>query len=85
MSRLEQARGWNRFLWIAGSAHFALVYALNTRPMLNLAWFTEGRERVPFQYRALTAWVLLLANKLVVIPDALARRQSSSLAGETAF
>lgn len=74
MNRLAKARGWNRFLWIAGSAHFALVYALNTRPMLDVALFTQGRERIPFQYRALTAGVFWLAERVVVVPAAMARR-----------
>jgi hypothetical protein len=85
MSSLVKARGWNRFLWIAGSAHFALFYTLNTRPMLDIALFTTGRERIPFQYRALTAGVFFLVDKLLVFPAALQRRLPPSLSRPDEF
>jgi hypothetical protein len=64
---------WYRLLWIGASFHFALVYTLNTRPMLDLAAFAQGTERMPFQYRAMTAWLFYLVQRLVHFPSALAR------------
>ncbi len=42
--------------------HFTLAYALNTSPYLNLADYAAGTERLPFQNRALTGWVLRLIH-----------------------
>ena len=38
--------------------HFTLAYAFNTTPYLTLADYAAGTERLPFQNRALTGWVL---------------------------
>jgi hypothetical protein len=62
---------WATFLWIAASTHFALFYTLNTRPMLNASLFEEGRESIPFQYRALTAWIMALVARFVHFSAAL--------------
>ncbi len=62
---------WNTYLLLAGSAHFALFYTLNTRPMLNLPAFEAGAERAPFQYRALTAWIYAVADCTLGIPERL--------------
>jgi hypothetical protein len=70
----EEYRGWNRFLLYAASVHFALVYTLNTRPFLDIAAFESGRERSPFQYRALTAWILAAADRSIHIPAAIQTR-----------
>ena len=69
----EEYQGWSRFLQYAASLHFSLVYVLNTRPFLNLADFESGRERSPFQYRALTAWILGAADRHIAIPRAIER------------
>lgn len=63
---------WNTFLLLAGATHFALVYTLNTRPMLDLPAFEAGVERAPFQYRALTAWIFRAADAHLHIPSVLA-------------
>ncbi len=59
---------WNRYLLLAASFHFALVYTLNTSPFLNLHAFAAGSERAPFQYRALTAWLFWLVEALPALP-----------------
>jgi hypothetical protein len=63
---------WNTYLLLAASAHSALVYTLNTRPMLSLPAFEAGTEHTPFQYRALTAWIYAAADHLLRLPPALA-------------
>ena len=63
---------WNTYLLFAVSALFALVYTLNTRPMLYLPAFEAGNEQAPFQYRALTAWIYGFADRTVQIPGFLA-------------
>ena len=60
---------WNRFLLIGASIHFAIAYLVNTSPFLNLDAFAAGLERAPFQYRALTAWLLLFGQHLLHIPE----------------
>jgi hypothetical protein len=60
----ERLRKWNTFLWIAASAQFALVYTLNTSPFLNMHFFALGLLEKPFQYRALTALLLRLAEHI---------------------
>lgn len=47
------------------SAHFCLVYATATRPYLDLERYFAGAERLPFQFRALTAWVGAGLHRLV--------------------
>lgn len=65
-------RRWNTYLLLAGAAHFALFYTLNTRPMLSLVAFETGVERAPFQYRALTAWIYAAADHTLRVPAWLA-------------
>ena len=81
----KSLRGWNRFVWIAGSAHFALVYTLSTRPMLDMARFTAGTERIPFQYRALTAGVFALVDRLPGFPPAITRHLPPALSSPDRF
>jgi len=54
--------GMGRILyWVllaAVSAHFAVAYVTGTRFYVDLASYAAGTERLPFQYRALTAWLL---------------------------
>lgn len=38
-------------------AHFCLVYATRTTTYMDLDRYIAGTERLPFQYRALTAWI----------------------------
>lgn len=47
------------------SAHFCLVYATATRCYLDLARYFAGAERLPFQFRALTAWLGAGLHRLV--------------------
>jgi hypothetical protein len=42
----------------AVSAHFAVAYVTGTRFYVDLASYAAGSERLPFQYRALTSWLL---------------------------
>lgn len=67
----QEDRRWSNFLLYAASVHLALVYTLNTRPFLDLALFEAGHERKPFQYRALTAWILAAVDRHLPIPAAL--------------
>ena len=78
MKRIRWER-WNTYLLLAGSAHFALFYTLNTRPMLNLPAFEVGQERAPFQYRVLTALLYRLADRTLHIPSALAAHLPPSM------
>jgi hypothetical protein len=81
----DRYRRWNIFILYASSAHFALVYTLNTRPFLDLSAFEAGRERSPFQYRALTAWILAAADRYIHIPSALHRHLPSSMSEPSTF
>lgn len=76
---------WNLYILFAGAAHFALFYTLNTRPMLNYVSFEAGTEQIPFQYRALTAWILRVADRLFHIPAALARHLPPSMNSVSEF
>ena len=80
-----ERRGWNTFLLYAASIHFSLVYTLNTRPFLNLAGFEAGTERSPFQYRALTAWILAAADRYVVVPPTLERHLPPRMSQPSTF
>jgi hypothetical protein len=57
---------------IAGQ--FALAYVFGTRQHLNLLDYAAGHERLPFQYRALVAWImrgmLQLPGLDRLVPDA---------------
>jgi hypothetical protein len=66
-------RGWYIFVWIAASFHFALFHTLNTHPMLDMPAFETGGERLPFQFRALTAWIFWLTHRFVHFPVSLQR------------
>ncbi len=76
---------WNTYLLLAGSAHFALFYTLNTRPMLNLPAFEIGVERAPFQYRALTSWIYAAADRTLHIPVTLAKHLPPSMSTVDSF
>ena len=78
MKRIHWDR-WNTYLLLAGSAHFALFYTLNTRPILDLPAFEIGQERAPFQYRILTALLYRLADRTLHIPAALAAHLPPSM------
>ena len=67
-----QWKRWNTYLLLAGAAHFALFYTLNTHPVLFMPAFETGVERAPFQYRALTAWIYGAADRSLHIPPKLA-------------
>jgi hypothetical protein len=81
----EERRGWNTFLLLAASVHFALVYTLNTRPFLNLRAFESGTEASPFQYRVLTAWILRAADRYIHIPGMLERHLPSRMSEPNVF
>ncbi len=53
--------------------------------MLYLPAFETGRERAPFQYRALTAWIYAAADRSVHIPPALAAHLPPSMSQVSAF
>lgn len=40
------------------SAHFSIAYVTSTRFFVDLADYQNGLARLPYQYRALTAWLL---------------------------
>ncbi len=46
------------------SAHFSVAYITNTSPYVDLAAYTAGNERLPYQYRALTSWILSLLTQV---------------------
>ena len=51
-----------RGVWVCASVllatHFSIAYINGTQSWLDLARYAQGNERLPFQYRALTGWVL---------------------------
>jgi hypothetical protein len=49
---------WWWVLLVMVCTHFCLVYFQNSRPFLNLDEYIHGASRLPYQYRALMAWVL---------------------------
>jgi hypothetical protein len=67
----NRSGGWNLFVLLAAAVHFSLVYTLNTSPFLNLSSFEAGQERAPFQYRALTAWIMALADRFIHLPHSI--------------
>ncbi len=42
----------------AVAAHFALAYVYGTNPYVDLHDYITGHARLPFQYRALPAWIM---------------------------
>lgn len=42
----------------AVSAHFAVAYATSTTPFIDVSAYAAGDEALPYQYRALTSWLL---------------------------
>jgi len=44
------------------SSHFALAYITGTKPYMNLRDYVNGTATLPFQYRALTSWILSFAS-----------------------
>ncbi len=58
--RRQEALFWLMAVLIA--LHFTVGYFLGTTPYLTLADYAAGLERVPFQHRALTGWVLRLMH-----------------------
>lgn len=59
---------------MAVSAHFAVAYATSTTPFLDVGAYTAGDEALPYQYRALTSWLLALLVRLPWL-DAIAQTQ----------
>jgi hypothetical protein len=64
----------SKVLWwlllVLTCAHFCLAYLQNSQPFLNLDEYMHGASRLPYQYRALMAWVLqegLRVPRLAVI------------------
>lgn len=50
---------WIYWLALAAvAAHFSVAYATSTHSYLDIAAYANATERLPFQYRALTAWLL---------------------------
>ena len=49
------------------SSHFALSYVTNTNPYLNLKDYVGGSAPLPFQYRALTSWIISLGSDTSLI------------------
>lgn len=81
----RRLRGWNTFICIAASFHFALAYTLNTSPFLDIPSFEAGRERRPFQYRALTAWVMGGVDRFIRFPLALQHRLPPRMSAPDSF
>jgi hypothetical protein len=58
----------NNLLWpfaqVLIASHFALAYIDGTSSWIDLTRYTNGTERVPFQYRILTAWLLRAGEHL---------------------
>jgi hypothetical protein len=47
-----------RVLAVLIAAHFTFAYAAGTTSYVDLSAYVAGKARLPFQYRALTGWVL---------------------------
>jgi hypothetical protein len=47
-----------RLLAVLVAAHFTFAYAAGTTSYVDLPAYVAGQARLPFQYRALTGWVL---------------------------
>lgn len=54
--------GWVLLVAIL-SVHFALSYMTHSHPYLDITKYAQGQERNPFQYRALTSWLLYILAK----------------------
>lgn len=46
------------------SAHFSVAYITNTKAWVSIADYTAGNASLPFQYRALTSWILRILIKV---------------------
>src|SRR5258705_8403728 len=68
-SRRRSARHVVFYLILLGlvSSHFALSYMLHTNPQFNLHDYLNGKAPQPFQYRALTAWVLYFTSNTTLV------------------
>lgn len=54
-------------------AHFSLFFATRNAYYIDLVKYTEGHERLPYQFRALSAWVgSLIAGGLHMVEPAIA-------------
>jgi hypothetical protein len=54
-------RRWGQIYYLGAalaSGHLALAWVQDATPLLNLRQFAAGQEKLPYQYRALTAWIL---------------------------
>lgn len=52
------------------STHFAVAYMTSTTPYVSAADLANGVARTPFQYRALTGWVIRFLTDMSVIQEA---------------
>jgi hypothetical protein len=55
------------------SCHFGVVYLTSTKSYVDVAAYANGHALLPFQYRALSAWIIHLVAALPPVP-ALASR-----------
>ncbi len=66
---VERRFAWMcRLLAVLIAAHFTLAYAAGTTSYVDLAAYVAGQARLPFQYRALTGWVLRGVLELAGLP-----------------
>ena len=60
------------FYWLAlgvVSTHFSVAYITSTTPYVNIVAYTAGSERLPYQFRALTSWILSMLIKVQPLRD----------------
>ena len=70
--KVPAPRGFSRtrLMWamtafqIIVAVHFAIAYVDGTTSWIDLSKYVAGSERLPFQFRALTAWAMRLALHL---------------------
>jgi hypothetical protein len=78
MSEYTALKNRSVFFYMLGlctvSAHFSVAYATSTSLYVNIVAYTAGTAALPFQYRALTSWILSMLNKVGAIRE-LARAQ----------
>jgi hypothetical protein len=58
---------WYLLLVILVSSHFAIAYLTDTNQYVNLRDYADGNATLPFQYRALTSWILALLSHTPVV------------------
>lgn len=66
VSRQGPSSSWIAIALLA-CAHFALSIVFNHRQFLDLALYAAGRERTPYQYRVLMAWLLGAAGGMPTV------------------